>query len=141
MSDQYTVLDQSKWATRCWTYQEAILCRRAIAFVDGGPFWHCECCMWDGVDLVPDLDFYRVAVRSQKIEAKGWPDFNLYLDTICAYNGRDLTCPEDALRAVAGILNVMLPSFPGGFIGGLPSLFLDHALLWQPFGIASRRID
>jgi hypothetical protein len=32
-------------------------------------------------------------------------------------------------------------SFAGGFIHGLPRLFLDHALIWQPFGRASRRVD
>jgi hypothetical protein len=141
MVNRYGVLDQSKWATRGWTYQEQILCKRAVVFVENGLFWHCECCMWDGVDLVPDRNFHRVAVRSQKIEAKWWPNYNLYLDTICAYNGRDFSYPQDALLGVAGIFSAALSSFPGGFISGLPRLFLDHTLLWQPFGITSRRLD
>jgi hypothetical protein len=141
MVNRYGVLDQSKWATRGWTYQEQILCKRAVVFVENGLFWHCECCMWDGVDLVPDRNFHRVAVRSQKIEAKWWPNCNLYLDTICAYNGRDFSYPQDALLGVAGIFSAALSSFPGGFISGLPRLFLDHTLLWQPFGITSRRLD
>lgn len=40
-----------------------------------------------------------------------------------------------------GNFNALEKSFPGGFIYGLPRLFLDHALLWQPFGTAYRRID
>jgi hypothetical protein len=141
MISRYGELDQSTWATRGWTYQEQILCKRAVVFVENGLFWHCECCMWDGVDLVPDRNFHRVAVRSQKIETKWWPDFNLYLETICAYNGRDFSYPQDALLGVAGIFSTMLSSFPGGFISGLPRLFLDHALLWQPFSITRRRLD
>jgi hypothetical protein len=141
MIDRYGVLDQSTWATRGWTYQEQILCKRSIIFVEDGLFWHCECCMWDGVDLLPNRDFHRVAVQGQKIDAKWWPDFNLYLDTICPYNGREFSYPQDALLGISGILSAMLSSFPGGFISGLPRLFLNHTLLWQPFGVTKRRVD
>jgi hypothetical protein len=65
----------------------------------------------------------------------------LYANTICTYNGRDFTYPQDALRGIAGVFSAMLSSFPGGFVCGLPRLFLDHTLLWQPFGVTRRRID
>jgi hypothetical protein len=65
----------------------------------------------------------------------------LYLDLVCPYNGRDFSYPQDALNGIMGILNALSSSFPGGFVSGLPRVFLDHALLWQPFGLADRRRD
>ncbi len=64
-----------------------------------------------------------------------------YIDMICPYNGREFTYPQDALSGISGIFNAMCSSFPSGFIHGLPRLFLDYALLWQPFERATRRID
>ncbi|KAH7086506.1 heterokaryon incompatibility protein-domain-containing protein, partial [Paraphoma chrysanthemicola] len=134
----------SRWATRGWTYQEQILCKRAVVLVDWGFFWDCQCSIWDGVDLVPGQEFDGVQLRAdmgQRFATKWWPDFGFYLDLICPYNGREFSYPQDALLGISGVLNALGESFPGGFIHGLPRLFLDHALLWQPFGTAEQRLD
>jgi hypothetical protein len=60
------------------------------------------------------------------------PDFELYAEMICPYNGRELSFPEDGLSACLGVLNHLTPAFPDGFLFGMPKLYLDHALLWQP---------
>jgi hypothetical protein len=138
------MLSRSRWATRGWTYQEQILCKRAVIFIDSGFFWHCHCCVWDGVDLLPGQAFEGIALRAdmgQRLNTRWWPDFSLYLDLICPYNGRDFSYPQDAMLGISGVLNALRKSFLGGFICGLPRLFLDHALLWQPFGTAGRRVD
>lgn len=144
MSTRYHTLSKSRWATRGWTYQEHILCRRAVILTDDGLFWDCQRCMWDGVDLFPGHDFDGIALRAdtkERLLTTRWPDFSLYLDIICPYNGRQFSFPQDASRAISGPLNMLKAAFPDGFIHGMPRLFLDHALLWQPFGIAQRRID
>ncbi|KAE8444704.1 hypothetical protein EG329_014362 [Mollisiaceae sp. DMI_Dod_QoI] len=46
---------------------------------------------------------------------------------------------EDAQAAFAGITTVLASSFPYGFMCGLPALFFDVALCWQPFEIGIRR--
>lgn len=136
----YEELAGSKWATRGWTYQEHILCTRAVFFVQQGMFWDCQRCMWDGEGLVPAiLNSLRTKTTSRFSNA--WPDFSFYLNLVCPYNGRELSNPADGLKAFSGILNAMSPAFPGGFISGLPRVFLDHALLWQPLGVGFRRID
>jgi hypothetical protein len=38
MSGRYNILSLSRWATRGWTYQEQMLCKRAIIFLDDGLF-------------------------------------------------------------------------------------------------------
>jgi hypothetical protein len=61
------------------------------------------------------------------------------VQTLRFYNTRDLTYPEDALHAFAGIASALRTSFKGGFISGLPADIFFHALLWQPATSISRR--
>lgn len=149
MSDDHIVqtyneeLLRSKWGCRGWTYQEQILCARAIVFTNRSVFFDCQKSLWDNVSTWPGQDD-SLARRREKLAQRfhrPWPDFQFYMDLICPYNGRLFTYPQDALLGISGILNAIAPSFAGGFISGLPSLFLDHALLWQPFGVGSRRMD
>jgi ankyrin repeat protein len=143
----YKGLLRSRWATRGWTFQEQVLSKRAVVFIDGDVFWDCQYSVWDKGELNPDAvestgtsfstPFTEMARRMSTIS---WPDFAMYIELVTQYNIRDLTYPQDALPAISGILNTLHRGFTSGFVGGLPRLFLDVALLWQPFTKATRRI-
>lgn len=138
----YRNLSKSKWATRGWTYQEQILSKRSIILLDSEFFWECDQSIWDGYNLVPENDGPQKAEATdmgRRLLASRWPDFGIYIDLVCLYNYRDLSYHQDALTAISGVLNVMQPVYPGGFVGGLPCTFLDHSLLWQPLRKARRR--
>ncbi|TGO69871.1 hypothetical protein BOTNAR_0006g00600 [Botryotinia narcissicola] len=141
----YSSVADSKWAERAWTYQEAILSTRVIFFCNRTAFWQCEFVTWDMKFLSPgkDLDETMSAMSEfslmRRFSVPSYPDFGLYMDLICPYNGRKLTDDKDGLSACLGILNRLAPSFPGGFIHGLPALFIDYALLWQPLKDCYRR--
>ncbi|CZR54195.1 uncharacterized protein PAC_04078 [Phialocephala subalpina] len=62
--------------------------------------------------------------------------FRLHVDE---FNRRKLTFPEDIQGAFAGITTLLSRSFYGGFLFGLPLLFFDIALCWQPFSCGIRR--
>ncbi|KAJ4006022.1 hypothetical protein NW752_001267 [Fusarium irregulare] len=137
----YQRLGLSRWAKRAWTYQEYILSKRVVFFLKDEIFWQCETSIWDQVCLLPyqdeqpsvaTLTAARHSTILRTLGTPAYPDFELYRDIICPYNGRDLSYQEDGLAACLGILNKLEPAFPGGFIFGLPRLYLDHALLWQP---------
>jgi hypothetical protein len=147
--DLYDRLLQFKWATRGWTFQEQILSRRSVIFADGNVFWDCQHSLWSqggptpetevitaGTDTVGESSFQL----STRVLPTTWPDFDSYVEFVCLYSDRDLTYPQDALPAFSGILSSLTGGFPGGFVGGLPQLFLDDALLWQPFSKGKRRI-
>lgn len=139
---RYDALARSKWATRGWTYQEQILCKRAVVFLEDGLFWDCHCAVWDDAYLSPGKDHASGRTdMGKRFTTRWWPDFNFYIDLICPYNGREFSYPQDAAEGIMGILNALGEPFLGGFIHGLPRLFLDYALLWQPFGIVTRRRD
>ncbi|KAL5376611.1 hypothetical protein DPSP01_010404 [Paraphaeosphaeria sporulosa] len=140
----YGIVSRSKWAKRAWTYQEYILSKRVIFFLDTRIFWQCECTVWDKDHLQPKQDMEAQTVPSstsghtRSFSVPSWPDFGLYADLICPYNGRDLSYDKDGLSACLGILNRLAPAFPSGFLFGLPRIYLDYALLWQPL---SRQLD
>ncbi|KAH7174124.1 heterokaryon incompatibility protein-domain-containing protein [Fusarium flagelliforme] len=139
----YQALARSDWATRAWTYQEHILSRRAVFFLGYLIFWQCEGAVWDSDQLRPgqreagdlhgkDTSDPSTSLFIRHMETPSWPDFSLYADLICPYNGRELSHQEDGLYACLGVLNRLQPAYPDGFIFGLPRVYLDHALLWQP---------
>lgn len=134
----YETVCASEWAKRAWTYQEYVLSKRVVFFLGTRIFWQCECAVWDSSQLRPQQNdkpspgtLSEVAPMRQ-LSVPTWPDFSIYADLVCPYNGRELTYKEDGLSAFLGVLNYLAPAFPGGFLFGLPRLYLDHALLWQP---------
>ncbi|KAJ3949125.1 uncharacterized protein N0V96_000237 [Colletotrichum fioriniae] len=68
-----------------------------------------------------------------------WPDFHRYARLAALYNKRVLTYDHDVHDAFTGVLSAFGQSFPGGFICGLPRIFFDAALLWQPYDPLVRR--
>lgn len=211
----------SHWASRGWTFQEQLLSKRSIVFLDGVCFWDCQReVLWPGSSRCEDTDSSaqmdspfqlqqpasssnhkgslkatlervkrKLSVRRKlqdpaSLHAVGdllhqiWlpppsirhhpfekaalervcrklssreesedlaslspvPDFKLYIELVCRYSHRNLTYDQDVLPAFSGVLEVLSRrSFRGGFVCGLPALFLDSALLWQPLLLARRR--
>lgn len=168
----------SHWASRGWTFQEQLLSKRSMIFLDDICFWDCQDdVQWphpiqDGatsssvvfnetLQLWPptsinqhpfeDRAFIRVHRRIAGIKDRTSesydlnslspvPDFRFYIELVCRYSNRNLTYDQDVLSAFSGVLEALSRhSFRGGFICGLPALFLDTALLWQPLLKARRR--
>lgn len=144
IADHSSRLSSSAWASRGWTYQEQILSRRTLVFLEDRIFWECDQSIWDGGKLNPSnqerpsVNLTKMGTRLTKVETH---DFLLYIDMICFYNYRYFTYPQDALIAISEILNTLQPAFPRGFVSGLPGTFLDDALLWQPLHKGERRLD
>jgi len=55
------------------------------------------------------------------------------------YTKRKLTFGEDGINAISSLFSLMSYSFTGGFIAGLPEMFFNEALLWQPAEPIQRR--
>jgi hypothetical protein len=73
-----------------------------------------------------------VSPWQSQIKLSAWPDVQQYISLVHDYAQRKLTYGDDALHAITSLLSVMSTSFIGGFISGLPEMFFDEALLWQP---------
>lgn len=147
----------SRWATRGWTFQEHMLSKRSIVFLDRAIFWDCQCSVWwqkhqGRHGSTPDCEG-QVSTASlneethetdedlpQRLASYYSPNLALYRELVCRYNHRDLTYPQDALPAFSGVIDALIPSFDCGSISGPSTPVLDLSLTWQPFSKAKRRI-
>ncbi|KAL8366521.1 hypothetical protein RB595_005018 [Gaeumannomyces hyphopodioides] len=131
----------SKWYSRGWTLQEIVFSRRTLYFTEAGAFWECHCHTWSE-DSSERLDVKcgkKLADIFRDSYFPPWPNLHMYLQLVAAYNNRQLTFDDDILAAFAGITTSLRSAFQGGFLFGLPEIFLDVALLWRPMGPCRRR--
>lgn len=139
----------SKWHTRGWTLQELIYSRRAVFFFEDSVTWECHCDLWQGTttSMMKVLRGKRHACTNPVAEAAfgfrhaPWPDMDEYARLVMDYSARKVTVVDDTLSAVAGITHVLSRIFQGGFMYGLPLMFLDIALLWRPQATIRRRMQ
>ncbi|KIN08923.1 hypothetical protein OIDMADRAFT_153536 [Oidiodendron maius Zn] len=134
--------DQNPWSQRGWTFQEQIFSRRQLVFSADRVQWKCACGNFLE-DLMPPPASEVVSQSTQSrdhVFSTSIPNFNRYAELVRQYNDRQFTFPEDALAAFSGITTALSHTFYGGFICGLPALFLDMALVWQPDAKCQRRV-
>jgi hypothetical protein len=132
---------ETVWSTRAWTFQEHLCSNRRIIFENDCARWECSKGLWHEAALQMDgLNAHRSEVERRGMLSSNFPDLLGLHNQLRVYNNRNLTYPEDALNAFAGIMRALCPTFKSGFLSGLPLAFFNIALLWQPLGYAVRRV-
>jgi hypothetical protein len=131
----------SIWSRRGWTLQEELFSKRTLVFTDDMVQWRCACCScFEGLQQSKPYRNQSGLNRLTSLFLSPVPDLGGYEELVQNYNIRQLTHPEDVLAAFSGITTALSQTFHGGFICGLPSLFFDIALCWEPLGLCKRRI-
>ncbi|KAI0007126.1 heterokaryon incompatibility protein-domain-containing protein, partial [Xylariaceae sp. FL0662B] len=148
------------WETRAWTFQEKLLSKRLLIFSQGHVYFHCRhgVHMEDmtakeagtGPRQISWLSLADDEAASLKSnidrDTSGalhiWrsPAFDQYADLVAQYTSRHLSFSNDILSAVMGLITILDGSSRRGAdrdpgsdtLYGLPTEFLDLALLWQP---------
>lgn len=153
MTKQAMSLMETKWYSRGWTFQEYIFSTRRVIFQNNTVNWECLCASWHECQdsISPEVlstgttnpTSNPAAVKSNMavggLNSSPWPDMIRYTRLMTLFNERDLTFPEDVLDAFVSCLAHLSSVFPGGFISGLPTMYFDAALLWQPWAYLRRR--
>lgn len=135
----------TRWFSRGWTFQESLLSSRRILFHNGTVGWECQAASWhEAQDLTDLLDVDIPLLESDpagihQMVLSPWPDMYRYARLVSLYNRHALTYPEDVSDAFRGILSLLSCSFTGALISGLPEMFFNAALLWQPWYPMTRR--
>jgi hypothetical protein len=137
-------IPNTKWYSRGWTLQEAVFSRRILYLSETGAFWECHCDTWSEDTSQLRVKFCKPCKKAQADIFRDsyfppWPNLHMYLQLVAAYNMRQLGFDHDILAGFAGITTSLSTAFLGGFLYGLPELFLDIALLWRPLGHCRRR--
>ena len=142
------------WATRAWTYQEAVLSSRCIYISDYHVYAECN-----ALTYCETIDESRSPIHQKLHNEEFLQDENLIQQTntgvlrsplsaninlddnalrlyslyVTIYSCRKLTVQSDALRAFSGILQALSNStYKDGFFWALPHQDLNWALLWEP---------
>lgn len=104
----------SKWQTRGWTYQEAILSRRHLVFTNSGVYYQCRAMhCHEGIFTplralhISSLERFSASVNIWKAFpdriGKSWWDFEL---RVREFSSRSFSKDADALDAFQGVLEV-----------------------------------
>ncbi|KAG6004355.1 hypothetical protein E4U43_000753 [Claviceps pusilla] len=141
------LLQASKWNTRVWALQERIYSRRTVFFFEDTITWKCHCDLWQG----DTTNMMKILKGKKPICTHGlsesvfayrhspWPDMDEYARLVMDYSVKRVRLVDDTLMAFAGITHVLSRTFQGGFVYGLPLMFIDIALLWRPQATIRRR--
>lgn len=146
--------EDTKWATRGWTFQESLFSRRLLIFKDTVS-WICGRCEWrEGVDKLTSAKDSHDPQDTTPLRMRDttWPAERPHLGVpmgmmslipimpslgrwgmlVENFSSRNLTYEKDAPAAFAGATEVMDTTFPDGLLHGMPKFFFDIALLWLP---------
>lgn len=133
----------SPWTRRGWTFQERVLSRRMLVFNRDTVYWQCPETRWSetndhGLDRAKEVENDPYAWA--RLVKATMPNMKVMEYLIREFNMRSFTYPEDAPDAFRGLASSLsATSFADGFLWGLPLIFLDIFLLWQPQTTLERR--
>ena len=135
----------SPWASRAWTFQEALFSRRILIF-NGVISWFCRTAVWqEHVNSPTEDEAYAITHEPHKIKLHlaarnpAWPDLERWAEMVEEYNRRKLMFDTDVIDAFAGISSVFNSRFSGGILWGIPEMFFDYCLVWSPMKFLRRR--
>ncbi|KAI1120901.1 heterokaryon incompatibility protein-domain-containing protein [Nemania abortiva] len=141
-------ITNSHWASRGWTYQEAILSRRRLVFTDDQLYFECHsmsCC--ESFDIARDTKLQKVGLDSlhltltqpslfslKQLPSSGvggqearMSNFFTYVSCTEEYSRRTLSYDHDSLAAFSGIIRMLesFTTFPVRHIWGSPFFHPD----------------
>ncbi|KAI1275901.1 heterokaryon incompatibility protein-domain-containing protein [Xylaria sp. FL0933] len=142
----HSSIAKSRWATRGWTYQEAILSRRRLVFTEEQLYFECNCTSHaEGFDITLDDNFLSSGLSQgsflrpslfslkqlapSKLNGKAARLSNFFTYIHCAeqYSKRMLSFDHDSLIAFSGIIRMLesITTFPVRHIWGIPFFHPD----------------
>lgn len=130
------------WNTRAWTFQERILSRRCLIFLQDRVHFQCRQVTWSE-DINAEckygtwnLDMVESPIRSfdSKVPILHFAEY------VSLYSARRLTFVSDRLVAFNGLVDALSSRLVSNFAFGLPLAYFDWAMLWAKVS-DSDRID
>ncbi|RYC60001.1 hypothetical protein CHU98_g6218 [Xylaria longipes] len=142
----HSSITKSRWATRGWTFQEAILSRRRLVFTDDQLYFECNSTSYaEGFDISFNGSLFDSATTHNNFigpslfslkqltpisfnsKATRLSNFFTYVDCVEQYSKRTLTFDSDSLIAFSGIIRVLesITTFPVRHVWGIPFFHPD----------------
>jgi Heterokaryon incompatibility protein (HET) len=130
----------SKWDTRAWTFQERLLSKRCLLFINSRIYFQCRQTTFCE-DIVAEEKNVNWSLDSINMPSRVFkePPIVQYTSAVQLYTQRQLTVESDILKAFRGVANVLKGHMNTDFFCGLPESIFDYALLWEPVHPLRRR--
>jgi hypothetical protein len=102
--DPTSVLANSTWATRGWTYQEGYLATRRLVFTDNEVLYVCGQGEWQESVQRPTMDFAGYCLRGSHIFPNTVGSEETFFGFLSNYSARNLSFESDIFNACIGVL-------------------------------------
>jgi len=137
-------LMKSLYNSRAWAYQERLLSRKCIYFMDNMVYFHCRSAIRAENKTTPytqlTQDIRQLSLFKTDPIFSGDP-FRysrtlgaIYAGLVTEYTLKHLTFPGDILKSFSGISASMEKLCGWRFVAGMPETLLEYALLWHQTG-------
>jgi hypothetical protein len=137
---------KTRWSTRAWTFQERVLSRRCLIFAQGQVFFQCRStAMSEAIcSDSPTAGWSIELSKSPQQMLSFMPERPLqtYVKVVEKYTAciLDPLHKDDILAAFSGLSNVLSKGMNAHFVYGMPDVYFDWALLWEPRQFTPRRL-
>ena len=137
-----TYINQSEWNKRGWTFQERMLSKRCLVFVDGRMYFQCrtmtmcEDIYSEDPDAGWSMELGQAPTRmlSELVDRP----IQVYAESVELYTSRQLSMSKDILNAFNGMRNLIGNTLRAHLVHGLPNSHFDWAFLWETQEIDTR---
>ncbi|KAF5682768.1 hypothetical protein FCIRC_4819 [Fusarium circinatum] len=135
------LLKRSVYNSRAWTFQEQVLSRRVLYFIENKVFYRCrraEHAEHFVDDLSPTIIYSTLGSLLPGAVSMERPAFD-FSTMLFYYTKRVLTNQNDTSRAMAGIVRRISELMKCSFFQGLPTAMFDFFIIFFAFGTVLHR--
>ena len=136
-NDNNTIIDNSYWNNRGWTYQERLLSRRCLIFTTYQVYFQCRTEIRSedtvfGTYLPATIQGWNSWLDPMRLQrTRRFSTLMPFADFLQEYSSRKFTKDYDVIRASLAALDLFSHIYESTFLWGLPESILDRALLWD----------
>lgn len=124
-------ISTSQWDSRAWTFQERMLSRRCLLFVNGRIYFQCRRTTFCEDMEMPGPHGWSLDSVDMPTRIFREKPFVQFTSAVELYTRRELTNPIDILDAFGGVQQVLEKRLNTTIYYGLFESMMDSSLLWE----------
>ncbi|OAL40149.1 hypothetical protein AYO20_00569 [Fonsecaea nubica] len=124
-------ISTSQWDSRAWTFQERMLSRRCLLFVNGRIYYQCRRTTFCEDMEMPRSNGWSLDSIDMPTRIFREKPFVQFTSAVELYTRRELTNPNDILNAFEGVQLVLEKRIGDRIFYGALETMLDPSLLWE----------
>ena len=124
-------ISTSQWDSRAWTFQERMLSRRCLLFVNGRIYYQCRRATYCEDIEMPQSNGWSLNSIDMPTRIFMEKPFVQYTSAVELYTQRNLTNPADILNGFEGVQSVLEKRIRSSIFYGILDDQLDSSLIWE----------